>query len=190
MSQRKELQGKRFGRLVVTEWESGAWRCQCDCGGSKLASSNHLERGQIRSCGCLRPKHGGKGTRTYAIWRGIIDRCTREKHRNWADYGGRGITVCERWRSFPNFLADMGEAPSWGTVDRRDNSGNYEPGNCFWAGRKAQARNTRRNIVIIYDGRSQSLSAWAEEFEANYWLLHSRYRLGWSPERMFEDLLR
>src|SRR5690348_6431533 len=123
MSQRKDLLGQRFGALVVERWEpgakrDGAWRCRCDCGGSHLATSNHLLAGRVLSCGCLRPKHGGKGTRLYWVWQGMLARCTRESHRDWPDYGGRGITVCARWREFPNFRADMGEPPDGGTIER------------------------------------------------------------------------
>src|ERR1700722_7974173 len=101
MPQRKQLLGRRFGSLQVESWEpgikrDGAWLCRCDCGLTKHATSNHLLAGGVLSCGCLRPKHGGKGTRVYAIWQGVIGRCTRKSHKNWSDYGGRGISICER----------------------------------------------------------------------------------------------
>jgi hypothetical protein len=195
MPQRKQLAGQRFGRLIAEVWvpgalRKGAWRCVCDCGQAKLASSTHLTKGVVTSCGCLRPKHGGKGTRAYSIWRWIIGRCAQRGHKNWSDYGGRGIGLCDRWMRFENFLADMGQPEPGATIERRDNDGNYEPENCYWATRKAQARNTRRSIVITFDGRTQSLAAWAEEFGANYWLIHSRHKAGWAPERIFKDLLR
>lgn len=196
MPRRKSLEGQRFGRLVVERWDpsakrDGAWVCRCDCGGHHVASSNHLISGRVLSCGCLRPKHGGAGTRAYRIWQGVINRCTRENHRNWADYGGRGITICDRWRgSFPNFLTDMGEPPPGATIERIDNDRGYEPGNCRWATRKEQARNTRRTVDVTYDGRTQSLAAWAEEFGCNYWRIHTRIvKLGWSAERAFSDLV-
>lgn len=194
MSQRKDLIGHRFGNLVVREWvpreRGGAWRCACDCGGEHIATSNHLTAGRIISCGCVRPKHGGKGTRGYNVWRSMLGRCTQQNNQDWKDYGVRGISICQRWLKYPDFIADMGQPPAGGTIERRDNDGNYEPGNCFWASRKTQARNTRRSIVIEYRGRSQTLAAWAEEFGVNYWKLHSRYKLGWTSERMFADLLR
>jgi len=185
---RKELTGQRFGKLIVEGWQDGAWRCRCDCGNTRRSFSTHLLEGRNTSCGCARPKHGGKGTRAFSIWQGMLDRCRRREHKNWAEYGGRGIIVCERWKSFENFLADMGEPPPGATIERRDNDGHYSPGNCHWATRKAQARNTRRSILITHGDRTQSLAAWAEEFGANYWLLHSRHKLGWTPERMFADL--
>lgn len=195
MPQRIDLTGQRFGNLTVREWvpgakRDGAWRCTCDCGGEHIARGHHLTGGRIISCGCVRPKHGCKGTPAYGVWQGMLQRCTNPRHQNWPDYGRRGITVCERWHAFPNFLADMGQPPDGGTIERSDNGGNYEPGNCFWATRKTQARNTRRNIVIEFRGRSQPLSAWAEELGVSYWKLHARYKLGWPQERILADLVR
>lgn len=119
------------------------------------------------------------------------DRCTRRTHKNWGDYGGRGIGVCERWNRFQGFIADMGQPPAGATLERRDNARGYEPSNCYWATRKQQARNTRRSILITHAGRTQSLAAWAEELGANYWTLYTRHKkLGWPAERLFADLLR
>lgn len=187
MSRRKEIVGLRFGRVIVIEWvpgakRDGAWRCRCDCGNERLATSNHLLAGRIVSCGCVRPKHGGKGTRAYTAWRCMLVRIDRD----WPAYGGRGISVCERWRSFPAFVADMGQPEAGATLERIDNDRGYEPGNCRWATRKEQARNTRRTVRVTFRGRQQSLAAWAEEFGIKYWTLYARYRAGWSPERMLQ----
>jgi hypothetical protein len=108
-------------------------------------------------------------------------RCYNPKDINYLRYGGRGITVCDRWRdSFTNFLADMGECPKRLTLDRIDNDGNYEAGNCRWATPKQQQRNKRYNLVLTHNGRTQCLKAWAEETGLNYNTLHGRLRNGWS----------
>jgi hypothetical protein len=161
-----QMIGSRFGRLTVIasapehRSQSGRtrkhWLCECDCGARTVRLGEHLRSGRSTSCGCLRRelmasvglanrKHGATKTVEFRIWQGLIQRCTNPHAPAWKNYGGRGIRVCETWlNSFESFLADVGLRPHPSlTLDRKDNDGNYEPGNVRWATRLEQTRNRR-----------------------------------------------
>jgi hypothetical protein len=151
-TQRVILVGERYGRLVVTAQRDPGQRrvkCRCDCGRDHSVPFGEWRKS--RSCGCLRDEvtiarsttHGHSGTSIYMTWSDMINRCTNPTHKGWANYGGRGITVCERWRKFENFLADMGERPESMTLDRINNDREYGPDNCRWADISTQAKNRR-----------------------------------------------
>jgi hypothetical protein len=123
-------------------------------------------------------------TRIYRIWKGIKARCHNTKDSAWPDYGGRGITVCDRWRdSFESFAKDMGEPAGRATIERIDNSKGYSPENCRWATYKEQARNTRRNRVLTHNGETMCMSAWAEKLNVSPHLIKDRLSLGWSVDK-------
>lgn len=132
--------------------------------------------------------HGLTDTPEHNVWGHMRQRCHNTKNKSYKDYGGRGITICDRWRiSFQSFYQDMGPRPSADhQIDRIDNDGNYEPSNCRWATRETQLNNYRRNRFITIEGRTQSLKRWVDEFGLNYSTVHRRLQLGWSNERALE----
>lgn len=152
-----DMTSMKIGRLTVLYRDAAAsveakWRCKCECGADVVVGGYDLRRKTTISCGCQRIDmtversltHGLSRTREHRIWLGIIRRCTDERRPEYPSYGGRGITVCERWQSFENFIADMGKAPSnRHSIDRIDNDRGYEPSNCRWATPKEQRANRR-----------------------------------------------
>jgi hypothetical protein len=121
-------------------------------------------------------------SKTYKVWAGMKKRCSTPSMTAYKYYGGRGISVCERWNSFDNFLADMGETPEGMSLDRIDSDGNYEPLNCRWASPKAQARNRRNAVRVTAFGETLTLPEWVEKTGLSYRTIYGRLRVGTDPE--------
>ena len=191
----KDLTGKVFGRLTVVGLNhtdaryQRYWKVHCSCRTHTIVRGDHLTNAKIKSCGCLRQdtstKHGMSHTSTYRIWKGMIQRCHNNKAPGYSNYGDRGILVCDRWKKFENFFADMGERPEGMSIERIDNDGNYEPSNCKWVTKKEQERNKRNNRLITYQGATKTLAEWAELSGVNYNTLQKRLKTGCSLVKVF-----
>jgi hypothetical protein len=191
-----DLTNQRFGRLRALRLgakQGGrrAWECRCDCGETTTVRTDWLRRGLKRSCGCLQQEsrgatqrtHGRTGTPEYKLWQGMIKRCVNPRCKSYANYGGRGIKVCERWRSdFAAFASDMGPRPKGGTLERRNNGGHYEPGNVVWATKEEQANNTRSNRLITSGGKTMTLARWAKVTGIGPSTIRFRLEAGWTPD--------
>lgn len=189
----KDIIGERFGRLVAESFShkdkhgAAIWNVLCDCGVRKRVAASNLA-GKTRSCGCLKRElggvrlrtHGKSGTKTHKIWKGIHSRCYIKSASGYANYGGRGISVCERWHNFANFLSDMGECPDGLSIERRDVNRGYGPDNCFWATRVQQANNRRNNRLI--EGSNETLAMASKKSPVSYEAIRARLNRGWSVD--------
>ncbi len=214
MSQFIDLTGKQFDRWRVLRQDgrigqnqSIAWLCECLCGVQRPVRGADLTYGKSTSCGCKKLEivlernfkhgHGCRQTSSrppsYSVWKGIRKRCLNPNHKNYADYGGRGIKVCDRWSDFSCFYADMGDPPTdKHTLDRYpNNNGNYEPGNCRWALIKEQQRNKRSNRMLEFRGETRRLAEWVEVLDlknrlgVSYATASCRLSRGWSVKATF-----
>lgn len=194
------LKNKRFSSLVVlfeagkNKWGAYFWKCLCDCGKEKIIRSSSLIQGRTRSCGCgvvtaaKEPKtHGKTHTKIYQAWQAMKARCKYKKSKEYKNYGGRGITVCERWAMFENFYSDMFRSYWDGAeIDRIDTNGNYEPGNCRWVNRKTQQRNKRNNHVLTIGNKSMTLVEWGDKTGIKANTILTRIRRGWPQHRLLK----
>jgi hypothetical protein len=191
MRKKRDLTGKRFGRLSVvmedgrSNYGERRWKCSCDCGNVVSVTGKNLVRGASRSCGCLRNErvseatttHGMSKTKLYRTWERMRSRCGYQDNPAYNNYGKRGIRVCEEWDNdflvFYNWAMDNGYSEGL-SIDRIDNNGDYEPDNCRWATRKQQMNNTRTNHMITYNGETKTISQWADFFDIDYKLFYNR----------------
>jgi hypothetical protein len=181
----KNLVDEKFGSWVVIKFDGFGgsqpyWECRCICGKVKSVSGGSLLAGTSKSCGCQRRSrltHGKTGTPEHKIWGSMHGRCTSKYHTSYDRYGARGVKVCKRWKSFENFLADMGERPTpEHQIERKDNTKDYAPDNCVWATAKEQARNRRSSKFIDYEGQRMTVAEAAERAGVHYVTFWKRLR--------------
>lgn len=201
----KNILGQKFGRLeVIASADSNScgqarWSCRCECGGECVVVGGKLRSGHTQSCGCLQSErtkaaattHALSGHPLYFVWKNMMARCFKRDNPHFRNWGGRGITVCDKWRTLEGFIEDM--FPSFRSemsIDRIDNDGNYEPSNCRWATKTQQGRNTRRSIVAETEFGSFQIGDASERFGISKKVLDWRVRKGWSPQRMLQSVVR
>lgn len=201
-----DLTGQTFGRLVVISFAkrrigsgNAMWNCVCVCKKTSVVESFRLRSGQTKSCGCIGVEllkqrsitHGMRGTAGYYAWISMLSRCNNPGHAAYKNYGGRGIKVCQRWKSFENFWADMGPTHHRSlSLERNDNSKGYFKANCCWATQKQQNRNQRRNILILTPIGEMCVTAAAEHYGLVPATLFGRLERGWTGERLFQPVTR
>ena len=191
--------GKRYGWMTVLRLDESQhnkhqayWVCKCDCGKEFVARGDSIRCGAYTSCGCNIHKHRGRfthgeyKTRLYTIWADMKHRCVSPYTANYKHYGGRGITLCDEWMEFEPFrdwALSNGYADNL-TIDRIDVNGNYEPRNCRWVTRQQQSLNTRRSLFFEYNGKTQTLYEWSNEYGILYDTAYSRFKRGWSIDEI------
>lgn len=199
-----DIEGQKFNRLLVLGFKESLpnsfqiWFCLCDCGNITTAESYKMRSGHTKSCGCFRKergvmlakqhiKHGKEGSRIYRVWVGILQRCFNPKTIGWVRYGGRGISVCDKWLQFEGFYEDMGEPPNDRMqIDRINNDGDYEKSNCRWATFKQQYNNKSNNRLVTYNGKTQSVTLWSEELGLDRMKVYQKLNQGLS----FTEIVR
>ncbi len=190
----------RYGRLTLLEEEGNTQdkhKCKCDCGEVTSVLLYSLRSGNTKSCGCIQKEmmsntfttHGKTRSTEYTSWQLMKDRCYNKNNKTFSYYGGKGITVCDRWiNSFENFIDDMGEKPTpTHSIDRIDNAEGYSPENCKWSSKKEQVRNRRNTKLIVYKNQEKPLAEWCEILDLDYPKINKRLWRGWPVEKSFKE---
>lgn len=190
-----DLTGRIFNHLTAIGFHGRAngrtkWWVRCECGTVKPVASGNLVSGSIKSCGCKKPiynsaahkTHGMTHSREFTSWVSMKMRCSNPNDPFYHRYGGRGVSVCERWSSFSNFFEDMGNRPTGKSLDRIDSNGNYEPSNCRWATGTEQARNKSSNRMLTVNGSTKCLSEWSKLSGVKCSTISERLKRGYSHE--------
>ncbi len=194
--------GRKYGNLTVLELVETKprtrWMCVCDCGNRKVSMAFQLKNGKSNSCGCKTSQriseasktHGMSGTPTAQSWNHLKQRTTNPNNDRWHDYGGRGITLCEKWQTFEGFFDDMGERPDGTTIGRIDNEKGYSKDNCRWETKEQQYTNMRSNHCIEHNGEIKTITEWAKIKDMPLTRLSTRIRRGWTIERALTEGLQ
>lgn len=207
MNRAIDLTGQRFGRLKAieraenTKDNKAQWICECECGSTVVVSASNLRRKSTKSCGCLRSematqhltignhnrKHGLTGTKLYVLWQCMKQRCTNPLSKDYKDYGGRGVAVCDEWlndfQAFYNWSYANGFKEGL-SIDRINVNGNYEPNNCRWVDTKEQANNKRNNHILTYNEETHTVAEWSKITGIKYNTLLNRInKYNWSIEK-------
>lgn len=185
--------GQRYGRYIVlsTHRLKGTYKyyalCKCDCGSEqRYVLTSPLRYGEAKSCGCLHKekvtKHGCWNHELFPVWNGMMQRCYNKKDKRYRRYGGRGISVCDRWHDVNAFINDM--EPTFKTglqIDRINNDNSYSPKNCKWSTTREQTRNYSRNVTIEYNGKKLCVADWSEITGIPAKIIYGRISAGWNP---------
>ena len=197
-------EGERYGRLIILKESIKKIRgrrtftCLCECGNKKDVIGDNLRMGTTKSCGCLqrellsnrRETHKMTKTAEYNTLSRMKQRCFNKKHQDYKNYGERGITVCNSWLKFENFLEDMGKKKKGETIDRINNDGNYCKENCRWTDWETQANNRRGNVILEFEGNKLTIAEWSRKTGINRKVLEMRIRAGWSIRKSLETRTR
>ena len=205
MPQSKILkEGQKFNKLTIMELvgtqlyinpkgrelNKKYYKCKCDCGNEVILYQGEIISGHTKSCGCLHVKHGLWKSRLYNIRRGMLKRCYLKTNKDYKNYGGRGIKICDEWKNdfkaFYDWAMNNGYKENL-TLDRIDVNGNYEPSNCRWVTSQKQANNRTSNRLISYNGETHNITEWAKILNIPRYLIYQRIKANWSIEKIFGE---